>query len=109
MTTTKPPTAQGISALLDEQDARLRELRAEAQRVQEEHRQPEMLGRYQPGWTTWPQVAAFAAAGLRDIAAKRKIVALCETETDETGGRPLAIRIMSLLAGVYEDTGKDQR
>jgi hypothetical protein len=47
--------------------------------------------------------ARFAAANdpareLRDIAAKRKIVELCATETDETGGRPLAIRILRLLA-----------
>ena len=40
---------------------------------------------------------------LRDVEAKRKIIALCETETDETGGRPLAVRILNLLAGVYSD------
>lgn len=38
------------------------------------------------------------AWALRDVAAKRAILALCETETGETGGRPLALRIMSLLA-----------
>lgn len=47
--------------------------------------------------------ARFAAANdpasrRRDIAAKRKIVELCATETDETGGRPLALRILRLLA-----------
>jgi hypothetical protein len=35
-------------------------------------------------------------AGL-DAGVKRQIVALCETETDQTGGRPLAIRILHLL------------
>jgi uncharacterized protein DUF6221 len=40
---------------------------------------------------------------LRDVAARRQIIALCETETDETGGRPLALRILRILDGVYGD------
>jgi hypothetical protein len=49
------------------------------------------------------------AAGLdesratRDIDAKREILLLCETETAETGGRPLALRIQRHLASVYSD------
>ena len=40
---------------------------------------------------------------LREVAAKWQIVALCKTETDQTGGRPLATRILHLLASIYED------
>lgn len=30
---------------------------------------------------------------------RRRIIELCETETSETGGRPLAVRILRLLNG----------
>lgn len=39
---------------------------------------------------------------LQDVEAKRAIVALCETETPETGGLPLALRTLRLLAALYE-------
>lgn len=34
----------------------------------------------------------------RDVAAKRMIIDLCMTETDQTGGKPLAMRILHQLA-----------
>jgi hypothetical protein len=40
---------------------------------------------------------------LREAAAKRAILSLCETETPETGGWPLALRIMRHFASVYQD------
>ena len=40
---------------------------------------------------------------LREVAVKRQIVALCETETDQTGGKPLATRILHLLASIYDE------
>lgn len=42
---------------------------------------------------------------VREVEAKRKILALCESETDETAGKPVAIRVMALLAGVYDAPG----
>ena len=39
-----------------------------------------------------------ADRALHEVTVKRQIVALCETETDQTGGKPLAIRILHLLA-----------
>ena len=46
------------------------------------------------------------ARTLREVEAMRAIVALCETETGETGGRPLALRILRHLAGVYSPDPK---
>jgi len=40
---------------------------------------------------------------LRRVDATRKILALCETETDETGGRPLAQRIVRLLTAEWSN------
>ena len=40
---------------------------------------------------------------LADVKAKRQIIELCATETDETGGRPLAIRTLRLLALPYAE------
>ena len=40
---------------------------------------------------------------LREIETVRAIIALCETETDETGGRPLALRVLRHLADIYSD------
>lgn len=39
----------------------------------------------------------------RDVDAKREILGLCVTETEETGGRPLAVRVVRLLASVYDE------
>lgn len=76
MTPTKPPTPQGISALLQEA---------------------------LDGYESWLNDFGSDDPLLRrDIAVKRQILALCESETDETGGKPLALRIMRLLAGIYE-------
>lgn len=40
---------------------------------------------------------------LREVAFKREVIGLCATGTDGTGGRPLAIRILHGMAGVYSD------
>lgn len=40
---------------------------------------------------------------LAEVEAKRRIVDLCDTETPETGGLPLAIRTLRLLALPYAD------
>ena len=42
----------------------------------------------------------------RDVDVKREILGLCVTETEATGGRPLAIRVVLLLASAYDETGE---
>lgn len=46
-------------------------------------------------------LTARRAYALADMAAKRQIIGLCATETDETGGKPLAIRALLLLASPF--------
>lgn len=41
------------------------------------------------------------AAVLADVEAKRAVLELCVTETPDTGGRPLALRTVRLLARAY--------
>lgn len=64
-------------ARLDETEANAKGLLAEAQRVQKqlEENSRLLLGHMVPGWHDWPDVEAMAARVLRDIAAKRAIVA----------------------------------
>lgn len=52
-------------------------------------RPPRHLGKFIPGWHTWPDVERTAAAVLADIAAKRRILARHRTLADE-GGHPTA-------------------
>lgn len=47
--------------------------------------------------------AGHMARERREVEAKRRIVDLCDTETPETGGLPLAIRTLRLLALPYAD------
>lgn len=39
---------------------------------------------------------------LREVRALRTIVDLCMTETDATGGKPLALRVLRELAKIYD-------
>ncbi|MBA9005948.1 DUF6221 family protein [Thermomonospora cellulosilytica] len=72
--------------------------------------EPEMVAVYGKDWP-WLEAARCISPGdarhiarhhparvLADVEALRQVVALCETETAETDGLPLAMRILELLA-----------
>jgi len=64
-----------ITARLAEAHARATALQREARHAIEALKEPRLLGREIPGWHSWPDVEAMCLGMLRDIEAKRSIVA----------------------------------
>jgi hypothetical protein len=67
--------AEFIGARLAEDEASATTLRELARETIERLKEPRFLGREIPAWGTWPDVEAMCIRALRDVEAKRAIIA----------------------------------
>lgn len=75
-------------ARLDEAEAAARELLRTAQDVSLKLQDPALLGRYIPGWYSWPEVEAMCAGRVAGIAAMRAVLAEHQPEAPGKYGGP---------------------
>jgi hypothetical protein len=67
--------AEFVIARLGEDEVRATALREAAREAVERLQGPHFLGREIPGWHSWPDVDAMCTRTLRDVAAKRAVMA----------------------------------
>ena len=84
---TDHPLIAFYGARLDDEETRARDLLRAAQAASLAVKEPRLLGREIPGWHSWPDVEAMCESALREIEAKRAILAKHHAETPSKYGR----------------------
>ena len=87
-----------VRARLDEDEERATKLLEISRQAIEMLKDPRLLGRVIPGWHSWPDVEAMSSRVLREVEAKRAIVAEYETAV-ETMNTQIAERLPGPMAG----------
>ena len=80
-----------LNARLDEREDHARRLLCIAQETSLALKDPALLGRYIPGWYSWGDIETLCAATLREVEAKRMILARYTAAPDWTGGEDVKI------------------
>jgi hypothetical protein len=60
-------------------------------------KEPRLLGREVPGWHSWPDVEAMCSSALRDVEAKRVIVAACTRAAEADPYGPAGVLALAVL------------
>lgn len=94
-------------ARLGEEEAAARELLRTARDMRLELKEPALLGRRIPGWYSWPEVEAMCTEKLRDVEAKRALLAELKrqdrdpwsVDADYSAGLCAAAKILAAALG----------